>query len=191
LQHAGFTHVLTPEQILQQKYYYVHQQADALGVSVIDYDDFMQNTYGAMCQSFAEDNKNSPTFDQDFETYKSILTEAVKISKAGRYDNLAFATTLQALFAKHGYAPKDQNDAHQDPVLTAAFATCRSLMGKLTQKADTSDFTNLVKGYSAVAHYQVGDEIQAQDFAKIYNYTYDIAGYGVNYEDYIPADIDS
>jgi hypothetical protein len=151
----------------------------------------MQNSYDKMCQGYADNDKDSPSYDQDVETYKATLSQAIQISKAGRYDNFGFATTMAALYAKQGYSAKDPNDPAQDFALHAAFAQCRNLIGSLKQKEDTSDFTSLVNGYSAVGHYGVGDEIQPQDFAKIYDYTYDIAGYGVNYEDYIPADIDS
>jgi hypothetical protein len=142
-----------------------------------------------MCQTFMSDDQGSPTYDQDVAHYKATLSQALSISKANYLDNFGFATVLSAINEKDG-TTKDPNDPKQDYELGAAFAECRSLIAKLQLKEDTSDFTAAVSGYSATGHYKAGDEIQVADFQKMYNYTYDIAGYGVNYADFLPDNID-
>jgi hypothetical protein len=146
-----------------------------------------------MIQDFVTKEKETNTFNQnDVDLYSANLNQAINIGKQERLNEFGFATTLAYLYQQEGYTPKDSSDMDVDYGLNIAVNRLQTALGDtLIAKQDTSSFTNLVNGYSKSGHYKVGDTINVEDLGALFDYEYDLAGYGVDYQRFIPTDIDS
>jgi hypothetical protein len=170
------------DQLLDVQYAAIMKEANNVGIDISDLSVFNKSKDGVANNYYNMLIQQGVSIDeatQSTNKFKTIYQDEVNKAKIELWDPFEFAYQLDNSIVQQNLTLnqiKRKNntsttvDFRKETALSFIQGRLQSLLIPILEK---SSFINLIKNYSSTGKYDVGNEIEANDLGKLFNFSYD------------------